>query len=134
MKTLEGLIKQHYQPKIWNSSCLEDPWQIPWKGEVVIVPASEAKKMIAGKLIYSCSACGRPEEKLQVKIEAMQWYFDEVGFPVIVRKIRQDEIHGAKTVYMITCRGWDYSAPTSDPLKVMYEIWDEMTECAFETP
>jgi hypothetical protein len=126
MKTLLSLNKANYTPKSYKDSSSYLPYVIAWKGELFYTTREEAVSLIRNKMIFSCYGVGdfTPEERLKVKIEAMQWHFDEIGAPIIVRKAK------CRTrTWMITCPVWNCSYPTRNPLLEMKKLFDEITSC-----
>ena len=114
-----------FTPKRWTSECKEPAYRIPWEGEIIAVPRTEAVYMRQAGLvdhIHSCAEGGMPVE---LKIEAMQWHFRNLGAPVICTQDKEN-----RTVWHIICKAWKCSYPVKDPMKALGDLYKEILECA----
>jgi hypothetical protein len=112
-----------FKPKHWFPNCKEAPYRVAWEGEVITVPRSEAVGMYQAGLIKNFDSCrDSGPGRIAVKVEAFAWHFKKIGAPVIVKEDGDQ--------WSITCRAWNCSFPSKNPLKSLNELWNEMMDSA----
>ena len=119
-----------FQPRLYTSDCKEPPYRIAWGGEVITVPRSEALHMFRVGLIKEVDDVRDPGPgRVAVKVEALQWHFWNIGCPVIA-KWERGITRSTPPKWWISCKAWEYSAPSRNPLKDLGELYKEILDSA----